>query len=158
MSIERPREKQNPDATGEGQRSKERIDSERLGFSWKLRLSCIGLGVRILRMASRSSQSLDPVQQKREILDRINTILSWVPQGMRDRLLGNKDAEELFALLEGREVDDARGIGDAVAMIQRREQMKASQPHVGRNAPCPCGAQRPEGTSVKFKHCCGNKK
>ncbi len=28
---------------------------------------------------------------------------------------------------------------------------------VGRNDPCPCGAKKPDGTPVKYKHCCGNK-
>ncbi|MBU4223640.1 preprotein translocase subunit SecA [Patescibacteria group bacterium] len=27
---------------------------------------------------------------------------------------------------------------------------------VGRNDPCPCGAKKPDGTSIKYKHCCGN--
>ena len=26
---------------------------------------------------------------------------------------------------------------------------------VGRNDPCPCGAKKPDGTPIKFKHCCG---
>jgi len=26
---------------------------------------------------------------------------------------------------------------------------------IGRNQPCPCGAKKPGGTPVKFKHCCG---
>jgi len=26
---------------------------------------------------------------------------------------------------------------------------------VGRNDPCPCGAAKPDGTPIKYKHCCG---
>lgn len=27
----------------------------------------------------------------------------------------------------------------------------------GRNSPCPCGRRKPDGTPVKFKHCCINR-
>jgi hypothetical protein len=101
--------------------------------------------------ASRFSKSVDPEQQNREILDRLDTILSWVPRGMRDRLTGNRDATELFTLLEGREVDDVRGIGDAVETMQRREQVQASQKRVGRNAPCPCGSRKNSSIAVVTK-------
>lgn len=137
--------------SGAEQKKKGTIDAGRLGVLWKLRWLCFGAGVGMLRFASRFSKSVDPEQQNREILDRLDTILSWVPRGMRDRLTGNRDAAELFTLLEGREVDDVRGIGDAVETMQRREQVQASQKRVGRNAPCPCGSRK------KFKHCCGHK-
>jgi len=26
---------------------------------------------------------------------------------------------------------------------------------IGRNDPCPCGAKKPDGTPIKYKHCCG---
>jgi len=29
------------------------------------------------------------------------------------------------------------------------------QAKVGRNDPCPCGAQKPDGRPIKYKHCCG---
>jgi preprotein translocase subunit SecA len=29
------------------------------------------------------------------------------------------------------------------------------QEKVGRNDPCPCGAKKPDGTPIKYKHCCG---
>jgi len=30
-----------------------------------------------------------------------------------------------------------------------------NQNKVGRNDPCPCGAKKPDGTPIKYKHCCG---
>jgi hypothetical protein len=35
------------------------------------------------------------------------------------------------------------------------EHKKLMNANVGRNAPCPCGKKRPDGTPVKFKQCCG---
>ncbi len=31
----------------------------------------------------------------------------------------------------------------------------AKKPEVGRNEPCPCGAKKPDGTPIKYKHCHG---
>ncbi len=31
----------------------------------------------------------------------------------------------------------------------------AGKKHVGRNEPCPCGAKKPDGTPIKYKHCHG---
>ncbi|MFA6416196.1 MAG: preprotein translocase subunit SecA [Candidatus Paceibacterota bacterium] len=33
--------------------------------------------------------------------------------------------------------------------------IQSSEPKVGRNDPCPCGAKKPDGTPVKYKHCHG---
>lgn len=162
MGIERLREKKNSIATGERQRTRAPIDidAERQGFAGKMRMVVLGATVRFLQKLSnvRCRAGADPAEQRKEILDRLDTILSYFPRRLRDLLTGNKDAAALFALLEGKGADDAQGIGDAVETIQRREQVKAAQEKVGRNAPCPCGAQRPDGTPVKYKHCCGQKK
>ncbi len=32
---------------------------------------------------------------------------------------------------------------------------KKSNPEIGRNAPCPCGARHPDGRPIKYKHCHG---
>lgn len=37
-------------------------------------------------------------------------------------------------------------------VVEHNRQLYAG---VARNAPCPCGAQKPDGTSLKFKHCHG---
>ena len=35
------------------------------------------------------------------------------------------------------------------------EQKIRNAPKVGRNDPCPCEAKKPDGTPIKYKHCCG---
>lgn len=110
--------------------------------------------LRLLARA-RGQEGVDPAEQRKEILDRLDALLSYLPGRLRDLLTGSKDAEELFTLLEGKGAGDAEGIGEAVEALRRREAAKAG-PSVGRNAPCPCGARKPDGDPVKFKHCCGN--
>ncbi len=36
-----------------------------------------------------------------------------------------------------------------------KEKHSPSQGKVGRNAPCPCGKKKADGTPIKFKSCCG---
>jgi len=42
-------------------------------------------------------------------------------------------------------------------VIDNKQQIISNQQQgkVGRNDPCPCGAKKPDGTSIKYKHCCG---
>ena len=53
---------------------------------------------------------------------------------------------------EGTKQPDNRGIeqqknGDTKELISKK--------NIGRNDPCPCGAVKPDGTSVKYKKCHG---
>lgn len=158
MNIERLRGEKNLgqrgfDTSGEGPRTKERIESERQRFAGRLRMALFGVTVRILRKLSQKTGRgcMNAAEQNHEILDRLNTVLSCFPQRLRDLLTGSKDAAELFELLEGTGAGDVNRISEAVSTFQRRQEVQASKP-VGRNAPCPCGSEK------KFKHCCGQKK
>ena len=40
---------------------------------------------------------------------------------------------------------------------QEQKKQSLTSTKIGRNAPCPCGTKKPDGTSVKYKNCCGKK-
>lgn len=147
MRLERPR-------SGEGaneRRQPSSLDAERQSFGSRIRLTCFGLALRALRLASQvgGHGQEDLTKQNREILDRLDALLSRLPATLRDLLTGSKDAEELFVLLEGKNTGDVAGIGEAVETLRKREQVRTSRQEAGRNDPCPCQSGR------KFKKCCG---
>jgi preprotein translocase subunit SecA len=49
-----------------------------------------------------------------------------------------------------------RSVGEKMeSAIEVREKPVSANQKVGRNDPCPCGAKKPDGRPVKFKHCHG---
>ncbi|MDP2736835.1 MAG: hypothetical protein Q8O59_03625 [bacterium] len=46
------------------------------------------------------------------------------------------------------------GPDSQVRIIEPREAPLINN-KIGRNQPCPCGAKKPNGTPIKYKHCCG---
>ncbi|MDD5041431.1 MAG: SEC-C metal-binding domain-containing protein [Candidatus Peribacteraceae bacterium] len=133
-------------------RAGDTIDAQRLGVSGRIRKLFLNIAIRILKKASQmSAHSGDREMGDREILDRIDEVLSHFPRWLRDLLLGSKGASEFFPLLEGKDAGDAAGIAQSVEAIRRREEVRISTQRHGRNAPCPCGSGQ------KFKKCCGKK-
>jgi len=51
---------------------------------------------------------------------------------------------------KGKSIYDRMGENQAVS----KNQAKAGE-KIGRNDSCPCGATKPDGRPVKYKHCCG---
>jgi len=72
-------------------------------------------------------------------------------------------AEESGWQLKGSsgQVEQFGAIKKAQSSEQRESEKTAppkpiiNQNKVGRNDPCPCGAKKPDGTPIKYKHCCG---
>lgn len=78
--------------------------------------------------------------------------LSPLLERIEDVHMGDADGMEL-----AREEIEEQTQGSLKALLQPKP-IRSEEPKVGRNAPCPCGAKRPDGTPVKFKQCCGGKK
>ncbi len=81
-----------------------------------------------------------------------NQIRAILPQ------LGGQIAEERrVPLQEVHEQAQLIGSGDeeSDAKHQGNVAHTSSGPRAGRNDPCPCGAKKPDGTPIKYKHCHG---
>lgn len=62
-----------------------------------------------------------------------------------------KDRQKIRYNLQSSEKDQ----GQTTYNLQPQNSNLRKGVKVGRNSPCPCGAKKPDGTSVKYKHCCG---
>ncbi len=63
--------------------------------------------------------------------------------------LGNQVKEEKVALKE------VRDSAEAIVGHSKNQASAPAADKVGRNDPCPCGAKKPDGTPIKYKHCHG---
>ena len=72
---------------------------------------------------------------------------------------GANDEVEQFGAAKAIESGPARNATHNVAGGDNKVEAKKSpiinEDKVGRNDPCPCGATKPDGTPIKYKHCCG---
>ncbi|KKU85781.1 MAG: preprotein translocase subunit SecA [Candidatus Wildermuthbacteria bacterium RIFCSPHIGHO2_01_FULL_47_27] len=84
--------------------------------------------------------------------------------GQRDPLVeykseGHKVFQQLLQTLETTIVQNIMKASiaprQAPPAAARQPQPRATEKHVGRNDPCPCGAKHPDGRPIKFKHCHG---
>lgn len=82
-----------------------------------------------------------------EMQESINEqILRLIPNIREGIFVKNPDEQKLQAMQK-----NAETINQSTSQNIANTKLKK----VGRNDPCPCGAKKPDGTSIKYKHCCG---
>ncbi len=69
----------------------------------------------------------------------------------RWQLKGADDQVEQFGAAKKMQ-ESAKSSGDG---SEKKQKPIINENNVGRNDPCPCGAKKPDGTPVKYKHCHG---
>lgn len=100
----------------------------------------------------------DPlVEYKKEGLRLYREMLENINGQVRELLPNIAVAAGAFAV-EQQKLKEVRensgGLSSAVSNGASAVPVRA-EPKVGRNDPCPCGAKKPDGTPVKYKHCHG---
>ncbi|MDP2926875.1 MAG: preprotein translocase subunit SecA [bacterium] len=97
-----------------------------------------------------------------ENLESLQDAVRLRAYGQQDPLIefkneGHKMFQGLLAMIEAEVARVLDGIKPNNQIAAKRENVVASRtgPKVGRNDPCPCGAKKPDGSPVKYKHCHG---
>jgi preprotein translocase subunit SecA len=85
-------------------------------------------------------------EKQQEELQNLQTNADQIAGELEKTGVGSQGSESGAALISNRPGAPAKpvAVGKALKMD-----------HVGRNDPCPCGAKKPDGTPIKYKHCHG---
>jgi preprotein translocase subunit SecA len=81
--------------------------------------------------------------------DQILKILPNIGAGAYKRQETELKETQKKMILAGGGTENADGEKNKTAVVGSKDEK------IGRNDPCPCGAKKPDGTPVKYKHCHG---
>ncbi|MCK4918231.1 MAG: preprotein translocase subunit SecA [Candidatus Pacebacteria bacterium] len=96
------------------------------------------------------------LQLFKEMQNSINEhILKLIPRLDTETFLKNREAMENSGAVEMNNIKQEAEKINASTSNQSLGTTSTKSEKVGRNDPCPCGAKKSDGSSIKYKNCCG---